>query len=263
MTIRNSVRRGLVQIDKRLGLREWLKQDGIESEPPVSQLADPFAIAELAHPAPNTVLDIGGSHGQFVKEAVRYFPGARIYSFEPIPECYRELQALRETVPNLHPIELALGDRAGQQDLWLSAFRDSSSLHQMLPAHVEAWPHTEIESKITVEIARLDAVASTLELKAPIFAKIDVQGHELAVIRGGRETLSQCERVMLECNFAPLYLGQPTFDELSEELHSLGFLFDGFISALRHPQTLEQLSADAVFYKPSAATGSGDDKKAG
>ncbi len=114
-----------------------------------------------------------------------------------------------------------------------------------------------------MEIARLDAVALTLELKAPIFAKIDVQGHELAVVRGGRETLSQCERVMLECNFATLYQGQPTFDELSEELHSLGFLFDGFISALRHPQTLEQLSADAVFYKPSAATGSGDDKKAG
>ena len=250
MSIRNSVRSGLVRLDTRLGIREWLRQDSSESQEPVSRLSDPFAVAELQHQAPNTVLDIGGSHGQFVKEAVRFFPGTNIYSFEPIPECYRELLALRELVPNLHPINLALGDRDGEEDLWLSAFRDSSSLHEMLPAHVTAWPHTEIESKISVQVARLDAIASTLDLKKPIFAKIDVQGHELSVIRGGPETLSLCERVMLECNFAPLYQGQPTFDQLYDELHSLGFLFDGFISALRHPQTLEQLSSDAVFYKP-------------
>ena len=260
MSIRNSVRRGLVSLDSRLGIRQWLRQDVDESEQPVSRLTDPFAIAELPHPAPNTVLDIGGSHGQFVKEALRYFPGARIYSFEPIPECFRELQALCETAANLHPINLALGDRDGEQDLWLSAFRDSSSLHEMLPAHVAAWPHTEIESKITVQIARLDAIAPTLELKPPIFAKIDVQGHELAVINGGRETLSRCERVMLECNFAPLYAEQPSFTQLYDELHSLGFLFDGFISALRHPQTCEQLSSDAVFYQPLEVTVPAGDK---
>lgn len=260
MSFRNSVRRGLVGLDSRFGIREWFRQGASENEGRMNPPSDPFAVAELSHPAPNTVLDIGGSHGQFVKEAVRFFPGAKIYSFEPIPECYRELLALRELVPNLHPIDLALGDRDGEENLWLSAFRDSSSLHEMLPAHVKAWPHTEIESKISVRVTRLDAVAPTLDLKKPIFAKIDVQGHELAVIRGGRETLSLCERVMLECNFAPLYQGQPTFDQLYDELHSLGFLFDGFISALRHPQTLEQLSSDAVFYKPPGAAMSDDDK---
>ncbi len=260
MSIRNSVRRGLVSLDSRLGIREWLRHDEVASEEIVSKLTDPFGVAELEHPIPNTVLDIGGSHGQFVKEAVRFFPRAKIYSFEPIPECYEELLALRELVPSLHPINLALGDCDGEEDLWLSAFRDSSSLHEMLPAHVAAWPHTEIESKISVQIARLDGIAPTLELEPPMFAKIDVQGHELAVIRGGRETLSRCERVMLECNFASLYKGQPTFDQLYDELRALGFLFDGFISALRHPQTLEQLSADAVFYRPAANVAEGATK---
>ena len=261
MSIRNSVRLGLVRLDARLGIREWLRQeDSAEGERARPQASDPFGVAELQHPRPNTVLDIGGSHGQFVKDAVRVFPGANIYSFEPIPECYRELLDLCKLVPNLHPINLAISDREGEQDLWLSGFRDSSSLHEMLPAHLAAWPHTEIESKISVQVARLDSVAPTLDLKKPIFAKIDVQGHELAVIRGGRETLSLCERVMLECNFAPLYQGQPTFDQLYDELHSLGFLFDGFISALRHPQTLEQLSSDAVFYKPPEAAISDGDK---
>jgi len=238
-----------------LGIREWLRAIDSEStvQPIGSRQIDPFGHPDLHHPAPNTVLDIGGSHGQFAKEAFRAFPGVRVYSFEPIPECYEELLTLKEKYPRLHPLQLALSDHSGKNDLWLSHFRDSSSLHEMLPAHTEAWPHTQIESKISVEVTRLDDVARNLKLEPPLFAKIDVQGHELSVIRGGRATLGGCQRVMLECNFAPLYKEQATFDQLYAELHSLGFLFDGFISPLRNPQTLEQLSTDAVFYKPQTA----------
>ena len=252
MSIRNRVRRGLVRLDTGLGIRQWLRrEDGASEKQASAQPSDPFAASDFAHPRPNTVLDIGASHGQFAHEALRAFPGVNIYSFEPIPECYQELLALSDSAPTVHPLNLALSDRDGEQDLWLSGFRDSSSLHEMLPAHVAAWPHTAIEKKIIVKVARLDAVAPSLALEGPVFAKIDVQGHELAVIHGGRAILSLCERVMLECNFAPLYEGQPSFIQLYDELRSLGFLFEGFISPLRHPQTLELLSADAVFYKPT------------
>ena len=253
MGIRKDLRLTLAALDKRLGIREWLRGDDpmdVDARSAHSIDIDPFGYLNLHHPRPKTVLDIGGSHGQFAKEAFRVFPGVTIYSFEPIPECYEELLALSEQKPGLHPMKLALSDHAGESVLWLSCFRDSSSLHEMLATHVEAWPHTAIESKITVQVTRLDDIAPTLTLEHPIFAKIDVQGHELSVIRGGRSTLSLCQRVMLECNFAPLYQGQPSFNQLYDELHSLGFLFDGFISPLRHPKTLEQLSADAVFYKP-------------
>lgn len=248
MRIRNNVRRGLIYLDKRLGLREWLRQDARE-ESVQPQPVDPFASSEFPHPRPNTVLDVGASHGQFARDALRAFPEAVVYSFEPIPECFEELITLSESAPSVHPMNLALGDRDGHEDLWLSGFRDSSSLHQMLPKHVEVWPHTAVESKISVQVARLDAVAPNLTLRPPVFVKIDVQGHELAVIRGGRLTLSSCQRVMTECNFAPLYEGQATFTELYDELRTLGFLFDGFISPLRDPRTFELLSADAVFYK--------------
>lgn len=251
MGIRKGVRRGLASVDARLGIRKWLREGDHDNEQAAQpKLADPFAASELPHPRPKTILDIGASHGQFAGDALRAFPGVRIYSFEPIPECFEELVTLSKSSPTLHPINLAISDHEGEQDLWVSSFRDSSSLQEMLPAHLEAWPHTAIEKKITVKLARLDAAVSDLILEQPILVKIDVQGHELAVLRGGRATLAKCDRVMLECNFAPLYAGQPTFNQLYEELRAIGFLFEGFISPLRHPQTLELLSADAVFYKP-------------
>jgi FkbM family methyltransferase len=261
MSIRSSVRSGLVHLDRRFGIRAWLRQDGSEREEQVSKPSDPFAVAELKHPRPNTVLDIGANNGQFAEDIFRAFPGVTVYSFEPITECYERLLLMREQQPTLRPIQLALSDRDGEMDFWLSRFRDSSSIQEMMPTHTEAWPHTEIEAKIRVPIARLDSIAAKLDLKPPIFAKLDVQGHELAVINGGRATLSLCQRVMLECNFAPLYKGQPSFNQLYDELHALGFLFDGFISALRHPQTLEQLSSDALFYKPpETQVSEGEDK---
>ena len=249
MSIRSLVRRGMVSIDSRLRLREWLRQGNDGLLKPALPQTDPFGVAKIEHPRPNTVLDIGGSHGQFAADVFRAFPGVNVYSFEPIPECYQELQLMREHEPTLHPIQLALSDHDGEVDFWLSRFRDSSSIQEMMPTHTDAWPHTTIEGKIRVPVARLDSIASGLDLKPPVFAKLDVQGHEIAVIDGGRETFSLCQRVMLECNFAPLYRGQPHFDQLYERLHAMGFLFDGFIGELRHPRTLELLSADAIFYK--------------
>lgn len=253
MSIRKQIRSTLASVDRRLGLREWLRQDDANGKQPARQgvSTDPFTSAGLPHPRPQTVLDIGGSHGQFALEALRAFPGVNVYSFEPLPECYDELLALAGSHPTIHPLKLALSDFEGQREFHVSSFRDSSSLQEMLPAHLEAWPHTGTETTIMVEVARLDSVAARLSLNAPILAKLDVQGHELAAIEGGRETLSRCQRVMTECNFAPLYEGQPSFTRLYEEMRSMGFLFDGFITPLRHPQTQELLSADAIFYKPA------------
>lgn len=251
MSIRSHLRRSLVSLDRRFGVREWLRQDNGAGEAHADpRPSDPFVVSELTHPRPKTVLDIGGNVGQFAEEVFRAFPGVPVYSFEPIPECFEQLVLMRARQPTLHPIQLALSDRDGEVEFWLSRFRGSSSIQEMLPAHIEAWPHTEIETRITVPVARLDSYAAQLEIKPPVLAKLDIQGHELSAINGGRETLSRCQRIMLECNFAPLYQNQPTFDELYEAVRSMGFLFDGFIGHLRHPRTQELLSADAIFYKP-------------
>ncbi|HWW75627.1 MAG TPA: FkbM family methyltransferase, partial [Pyrinomonadaceae bacterium] len=205
MGLRRHVRAALLGVDRRLGLREWLARDGAA--------ADYYTSAPelLPHPRPNTVIDVGGNTGQFAGRILRAHPGVRVYSFEPVPECYERLLLLREREPSLRPFRLALSDREGEAEFHVSRYSASSSLQAMLPAHVEAWPFTEIGSKIKVRVARLDTVAGGLELVPPVLLKLDVQGHELAVIRGGRETLSRCQRAVVECNFAPLYAGQPSF----------------------------------------------------
>ncbi len=119
----------------------------------------------------------------------------------------------------------------------------------MRPEHLEAWPHTALQERIRVEKARLDDLFDPLCLPKPVFIKIDVQGHEMQVIRGGRMVNAASQRVMVEFNFAALHDGQPCFDEVHQEMRSLGFILDTFVSPPRHPATGELMSTDLIYFK--------------
>lgn len=210
---------------------------------------DPFASATLSFPPALTVIDIGGSHGQFVREALQVFPEARIYTFEPIPACFAELTELAREHSRIKPRQLAISDSSGSDTFNVSSFSDSSSFQTMRTAHLEAWPHTALKEQIRVEKARLDDLFDPATLAQPVFIKIDVQGHELQVIRGARQVIAASQRVMLECNFAELYDGQPSFDQIHQEMRKLGFALDCLISPLRHPSTGELMSSDLIYFK--------------
>ena len=54
--------------------------------------------------------------------------------------------------------------------------------------------------------------------------KIDVQGAEVSVFKGGRQRLSRAVAVHTEVCFLSLYKGQPLFGEIDLELRSLGLV---------------------------------------
>lgn len=73
----------------------------------------------------------------------------------------------------------------------------------------------------SVSTARLDDIA---EIKDMDFLKIDVQGAEMAVFRGGRTKLSKAVAIQTEVSFIPLYKNQPTFGEIDVEMRGMGFV---------------------------------------
>jgi len=247
--LKESIRKGLISLNRATRFTEWLHSDNtskIYTEP------DRFGSGEIKYEKPKTIIDVGGSHGQFALEAFKQYPGVTIYSFEPLPECYQELVELSQLRPDLKPINLGLSDAIGMKDFWVSKFNDSSSLQEMLSAHIEAWPFTATERKITVNVTTLDSYARKIKLVPPVLVKIDVQGHEIRVIQGAMNTIKNCQRVIIECNIAPLYKDQPSFDEINNQMKSLGFSLDCYISPLRHPKTREIMSFDLVYFKPES-----------
>jgi FkbM family methyltransferase len=196
-----------------------------------------------------TVLDVGANAGQFALCAQALFPGARIHSFEPLPDVYTALARAAAPFPAIRAWNLALGEQAGTLRFERNDYTPSSSALPMAAAHKEEFPFTERSTAVDVTVERLDDVAPRLEIVDELLVKIDVQGYEDRVLRGGAETLRRARVVVVETSFAALYEGQARHDDVYRTLVDWGFGYRGALDQLVSPRTGEVLSADGLFVR--------------
>lgn len=196
-----------------------------------------------------TIFDIGANSGQFAAEIHQLFPEAMLYSFEPLPDCYSQLMANFQGTPNFKAFNLALGNETGYTEIYRSDYSLSSSLLPMAQTHKEAFPFTAGSTSEKIEIARLDDVASHLNIQKPFLIKLDVQGFEDAVIQGGRNTISEADVVITELSLEELYVGQKLFDDIYNLLVTLGFKYRGNYDQLCDPNDGRMLQMDGIFIK--------------
>ncbi len=201
-----------------------------------------------------TVLDVGANVGQFAAMLHVILPEARIYSFEPLGDCFERLQFSMKNVPNFTPLNIALGDQAGSLAFERNAATVSSSFLKLTEVHKMAFPHTRDANIVTVEVERLDDLAERLVIVDPLLVKIDVQGYEDRVLRGGEQTIKRAQLIIAETSFERLYEGQALFDDIYRVLTGWGFAYTGSLDQLSDPSTGRTLQEDSVFTKraPSA-----------
>jgi FkbM family methyltransferase len=197
----------------------------------------------------NTILDVGANIGQSTVTFAKVFPDARIYAFEPIPDCYEKLKMKFADNKNISTINIALGAEPGELNLELNDYSPSSSFLKMHRRHTEAFPNTIVNRTVKLPLDTLDNVASNFCLQEPILAKIDVQGFEDKVIAGGQETIMKCHFVILETSFDTLYEGQPLFHDIYNLIVNMGFKYAGSIGTLVDPKTLGCLQSDSLFVR--------------
>lgn len=196
-----------------------------------------------------TAIDIGAHTGQFAKEIRGKLPQAKIYSFEPLKDCYQELLQNMSGDKNFEAYNFALGDRESKQEINRSTSSPSSSLLPMENLHEEMYPHTKGGSKEEIEVKRLDDVFKNYNLEKEILVKIDVQGYEDKVIDGGINIISQTKIALLEVSFQELYKGQALFGEIYDIMKKMGFRYQGRIQQRINPETGEVLYEDSIFIK--------------
>lgn len=206
----------------------------------------------MAHHDIRTVIDVGANTGQFARLIHRICPAAKVFSFEPLPNCRAELDATLACIPGSKIFPIALGDSTGSVEMRQSAFSPCSSLLNGTNQLGDDYPEAAIINSIDVPLARLDDVLSGETLDPGILVKLDVQGYEIPVIRGALQTLDRAALVVVEvCFFRKLYEGQPLFDDIYRTLRDLGFNYMG--SPEQYPQKRDGriVEADAVFERPS------------
>ncbi len=192
--------------------------------------------------APRCVLDIGASNGSWSSMIAEVFPEARFEMFEPLagrrPEYDAGLASVMASRSNLRLHPVALGSENGEAAFWSETAGVGSSL---LVGNVPA------EEKITVPVRRLDDAVRDAGIAPPEIIKVDVQGGEMQVLRGGRETFAAADVLHLETWLRRGYGQQtPLLHELIDALRPMGFVLVQFGDFWRHPDQ-ELVSVDAFF----------------
>jgi len=196
-----------------------------------------------------TILDVGANTGQFALQIHKLLPEAKIYSFEPLADCYAMLRKNMGSIADFESFNVALGNENGKCSIYRNAFSPSSSLLPMQDLHKQAFPQTVNAKLEDIEICRLDDIAHTLNFRDNLLIKIDVQGFEDKVILGGWNVIERASVLIVETSFEPLYQGQVLFDGIYTMLTAKGFEYRGGEEPLRSPEDRHILQCDSIFIR--------------
>jgi FkbM family methyltransferase len=197
-----------------------------------------------------TIVDIGANDGAYSEYLNGFFQPRAIHAFEPLPSCQEALAALGRRLPNLTVHQVALADAPGEAAFFENGYAPASSLLRVSDLSRQVFPETERETAVTVALARLDDVLPVETLERDIMIKIDVQGVEDRVIKGGRAVFSAAKIVLVEMSFVPIYQGQPLFEEVHRLLEGCGMRLAGFKNQIDQPQTGQPLFAHCLYHRP-------------
>jgi FkbM family methyltransferase len=196
----------------------------------------------------DVVIDVGANAGQFGARIRAAGYRRRIESFEPLSPAFEALSAAAARDPAWKCHKLALGARSGRVRLNVSADLEASSVLAMEERHVRHCPESAYVDVETVEMAVLDEVASSLVGEPErVYLKLDVQGYELEVLRGGERLLPRVDLVEAELSLVRLYRGGPLYREVIDHLDQRGFQLVSVEGITEEPATGHMLQLDAVF----------------
>jgi FkbM family methyltransferase len=165
------------------------------------------------------IVHIGAHYGEEIQEYVDNGI-QKITVFEPLSKNFDILsKRLQNVNADIEGYQVALGSKKGTATMFISSNEAQSSSILKPKQHLELHPDVFFNGTEEVEVSLLD----DYDIGDANFLNIDVQGYELEVFKGGKETLKKIDYIYCEVNRDEVYEGAPMVEELDEFLNTYGF----------------------------------------
>jgi FkbM family methyltransferase len=170
--------------------------------------------------------DVGANGGFFATHLAQMLAGhgAKIFAFEPVPSTFKKLIESVERLRlngSVYPVAAAVLDDS--HSALVSYSKQNSLASQIRPQTTSARVGDQIAR---VEAITLDEISDKLGT-FPNLLKIDVEGSEVAVLRGARKLLARADRPAILFEYNPITLTEcgVSASSLFELLAGYGFYY--------------------------------------
>lgn len=193
---------------------------------------------------PKGILDIGAFEGAFALTVRHFFAQAPILLLEAQPGKEAQLKAIAAHLPDVDYRMVLLGAENREHVPFHQVNAAINSSGSSLYEEQTRYPR----DTIWLPMRTLDEVLTELPGREFDLLKIDVQGAEIDVLRGGEQTLAGIEAIVIELSLLEYNKGAPLIGEVMSWLSAHGFsLFDVF--PLARVPTGALLQVDGVFLR--------------
>lgn len=177
-----------------------------------------------------TIVIVGAWRGGEIPGLLRRYPGASIIAFEPAPDNFAALTSAFGDEFRVKCIRAAVGERPGEAAFHEGSLPGTGSLLAFGDDMASRNHNVGLfeRQSFGVSVTTLDTADATALLEVVDLLKIDVQGAELGVLRGGSRVISRTKAILVEVALRDsAYAHASTFGEVNHEITSCGFTLCG------------------------------------
>ena len=156
------------------------------------------------------IIDIGSHKGEFIKNIIKYINFQKAYTFEPQKEIF---DILKKNLINDNRIlhnNLGISDKVGKKKITINKLTSTSTMSKLdessyfLKLKNFLIKQKKIKEIYDVETTTVDDYFKGLNLQNTLL-KIDVEGHELNVLEGSKNTIKKIDFVLIENQYFDIY----------------------------------------------------------
>jgi len=161
------------------------------------------------------VFDVGANVGDYAMLAKHWLPTAHVFCFEPAARTYQDLSAniAKQSHGDIQAYRLGFSDAERTADLYSYTIEGKevsllASLDRRLATQVV---DVAVHSSETVRVQTIDSFCVAQNIDSIDLLKLDVEGHEVSVLRGARDMLKKRAISIIQFEFGPANIYSRTF----------------------------------------------------
>jgi FkbM family methyltransferase len=190
----------------------------------------------------NVIFDVGANIGEWALCANEIFPESKIHSFEILPKHWNDFTERTRNLSNIKLNQFGLSDFEGTIEVHFNSRTEADSMATIYPQFIMDSEKEHYDSKCECMVKKGSDYVLENNILSVDLMKIDVEGHELKVIRGFGDFIRNIRLIQFEYgvyNITSRDLLCDFFDYLEKYNFIIGRLYPHFVDFFKYDYSKE------------------------